>query len=113
MMLRRSDRVRVIELALIACVWSGAGVAATPPATAASAPAPYSEGRLWRIAKPGIPDSFVFGTIHVADPRVASIPEPVAQAMTRVRLLAMEMAPAELADSRIGDLELLDDGGRL
>jgi uncharacterized protein YbaP (TraB family) len=70
-------------------------------------------GRLWRIVKPGVPDSFVFGTIHVADPRVASIPEPVVKAMTKVRLLAMEMAPAEAAASHYGDLELLDNGGRL
>ena len=84
-----------------------------PPIATAAAPAPYSEGRLWRIAKTGIPDSFVFGTIHVADPRVATIPDAVAQVWPRVKLLAMEIAPAEIADVRLGDLELLDDGGRL
>ena len=90
-----------------------ASLATYPPAAIAAAPAPYSEGRLWRIAKPGVPDSFVFGTIHVADPRVAAVPEAVARVLPRVKLLAMEIAPAEVADDRLGDLELLDDGGRL
>ena len=31
------------------------------------------DGRLWRIARPGVADSFVLGTIHVADPRVAGV----------------------------------------
>jgi uncharacterized protein YbaP (TraB family) len=92
---------------------SAIALATCPPSAAPASPADYSKGRLWRIAKPGVPDSFVFGTIHVADPRVTSLPEPVVKAMAGVRLLAMEMAPAEAAASHYGDLELLDDGGRL
>lgn len=36
-------------------------------------------GLLWRIEKPGIPASFLFGTMHMADPRVTSL-SPAAQA---------------------------------
>jgi uncharacterized protein YbaP (TraB family) len=102
-----------MTLGRTACILGAIALATCAPAVAAAAPADYSKGRMWRIGKPGVPDSFVFGTIHVADPRVASIPEPVAKAMAGVRLLAMEMAPAEAAASQYGDLELLDDGGRL
>ena len=106
MMSRRAALVLATVLAL------APSVICQPPAGAAT-PAPYSEGRLWRIAKSGVPDSFVLGTIHVEDPRVATIPDSVAQILPRVKLLAMEIAPAEVADDRLGDLELLDAGGRL
>lgn len=69
-------------------------------------------GRLWRIAKSGIPDSFVLGTIHVADPRVATISKPVASALARSRYLAVELVP-EAADPRTAELEELEDGKRL
>ena len=46
--------------------------AALSPAPAdAHVPPPFTAGLLWRVAKAGGPESFVFGTIHVADPRVA------------------------------------------
>src|SRR4030095_8856162 len=103
MPLARASCTLLAALALVACA----------PEGIAASPADYSKGRLWRIAKPGVPDSFVFGTIHVADARAASIPEPVAKAMAKGRLLAMEIAPAEAAANMYGDLELLDDGARL
>lgn len=53
-------------------------------------------GRLWRIAKTGIPDSYVFGTIHLADPAVMNVAPPVRQALARSRTLATEL-PFEVA----------------
>ena len=45
--------------------------AALSPAPAdAQVPPPFTAGLLWRVAKAGGPESFVFGTIHVADPDV-------------------------------------------
>lgn len=78
----------------------------------AAADVPPDSGRLWRIAKAGIPDSFVLGTIHVADPRVAIIAKPVANALARSRYLAVELVP-EAVDLRTADLEELEDGKRL
>lgn len=67
-------------------------VAACP---SAAAPAD-GHGRLWRIAKPGLPDSYVLGTIHLHDPAVARIAEPVRRALQRSRVLATEL-PFEVA----------------
>ncbi len=73
----------------------------------------FTEGRLWRIAKRGIEDSFAFGTIHVADRRVSEIPPPVAGVFAGTRTLAFELAPVEVVDAQVYELEELPDGRRL
>ena len=40
---------------------------------------PNGEGRLWKIEKEGLEPSFLFGTMHMTDPRVVALP-PAAQA---------------------------------
>src|SRR5690242_6461057 len=67
---------------------------------------------LWRISRAGIPPSHVFGTIHVADARVATLPVPVRDALSRSRTLAVEIVP-EAVDAGAAEFELLDDGARL
>ncbi len=95
------------------CWASGAAAALALVAGAAFAhtPPPFVEGLLWRIAKSGVPDSYAFGTIHVADPRVG-ITKPVAEALARSRTLALELGDG-MADERVFDLEQLSDGRRL
>ena len=78
----------------------------------AAAKGPFDSGRLWRISKTGIADSFVLGTIHVADPRVAVIAKPIASALAQSRILAVELVP-EAGDARTFELEELEDGKRL
>ena len=74
-------------------------------------PSPFVEGLLWRISKSGIPDSYAFGTIHVADPRVG-IARPVADALNRSRTLALELVDGAV-DGRVFEFEQLPDGRRL
>jgi uncharacterized protein YbaP (TraB family) len=73
----------------------------------------FSEGRLWKISKPGVPDSFVFGTIHIADPRVSAIPAPVGEALARSRVLATELPQAVAGEAELLELEAFDDGRSL
>jgi uncharacterized protein YbaP (TraB family) len=82
-------------------------------ASAASAAAPFAEGRLWRIARAGVPDSYVLGTIHIADARVSRIVPPIADALGRSRTLAVEVAPWALSGDASVDLEQLERGQRL
>ena len=86
-----------------ALLTTGSAVAADPP---------KDIGHLWQITRTGIPDSYVFGTIHVADPRVAALPAPVRGALAKSRTLAVEMVP-EWADSGVAELELLGPGESL
>jgi uncharacterized protein len=73
---------------------------------------PADTGHLWKISRAGTPDSFVFGTIHLADPRVAGLPPPVRESMAKTATLAIEMVP-ERMDARSAELELLDGGDLL
>lgn len=58
---------------------------------AVKAPARFSRGLLWRVSRPGVAASHVFGTIHIADPRVLLIPDPVMRALAQARSYAMEI----------------------
>ena len=50
----------------------------------------FSKGVLWRISKDGIAPSYVYGTLHVADPRLAELPAPVRKAFGGARSLVVE-----------------------
>ncbi|GAB7129515.1 TraB/GumN family protein [Silvimonas sp. JCM 19000] len=83
-------------------------------AHAASAAAAEATPRavLWKIEKTGVPASYLFGTIHVGDPRVTALSEPVSTAFanaehvyTEVRMdfsMMMELAKSVIRPE--GDL---------
>lgn len=50
----------------------------------------FAKGILWRVSKAGIAPSYVYGTMHVADPRLADLPEPVRKAFDGARSLVVE-----------------------
>src|SRR5437660_905978 len=79
---------------------------------AATSPQSPDNGRLFRIAKRGTPDSYVLGTLHVADPRVATLSKPVIDALAATRVLAVEIVP-EARDEQTLELEQLERGERL
>jgi uncharacterized protein YbaP (TraB family) len=53
----------------------------------------FARGLLWRIQKQGIAPSHVYGTIHVADPRVAELPAVVRQRFATAKSLMLEFVP--------------------
>jgi uncharacterized protein YbaP (TraB family) len=59
------------------------------------APAPaaerYERGLLWRIEGKSAPANHVFGTIHLADPRVTALPAVVVNEINRARSLTLEL----------------------
>ena len=61
-------------------------LAALVPRATAGGSAPFAEGHLWRISKAGVADSYVLGTIHLADPRIAGIPPPALDAVSYTHL---------------------------
>jgi len=50
----------------------------------------YEHGLLWRVEGAGSPASHVFGTVHLADPRVTSLPPAVARELEQARSLTLE-----------------------
>jgi hypothetical protein len=50
----------------------------------------YEHGLLWRVEGANAPASHVFGTVHLADPRVTSLPPAVARALDQARSFTLE-----------------------
>lgn len=47
-------------------------------------------GTLWRVSRPGVPDSFLFGTMHVTDPRVTALAPAARKAFDGAGMLVIE-----------------------
>ncbi len=52
---------------------------------------PYGEGLLWRIETKGVAPSFVYGTMHLSDPRLLTLPPKVKTAFESSSVLALEI----------------------
>jgi uncharacterized protein len=53
----------------------------------------FARGLLWRIAREGVAPSHVYGTIHVADARVADLPPVVRKHFDAAKSLMLEFVP--------------------
>ncbi len=79
----------------------------------ANIPSRYTDALLWKITRPDLPPSYIFGTIHVSDPRVLSIPEPVIAAIRQSSSFAMEAIPEAGELLALQQLMFYSDGSRL
>ncbi len=79
----------------------------------AKAQAPFSRGLLWRVSRPGVAASHIFGTIHIADPRVLLVPDPVKQALAQAKSYAMEIQFNPAVEARFFEAAQFEDGRRL
>lgn len=59
-------------------------------ATSLGAGERFAKGVLWRVSKPGVAPSYVYGTMHVADTRLAELPVPVRKAFAAADTLVVE-----------------------
>jgi uncharacterized protein YbaP (TraB family) len=75
-----------------------AGLGASLPAWGGSER--FDRGLLWRVAKKGARPSHVFGTIHLADARLAGLPAPVRRAFDGARSLMLEFVADGYARER-------------
>jgi hypothetical protein len=83
------------------------------PFAATAGGMPFGQGLLWRIERDGTPASHVFGTMHLSDPRVTALPEPVASALRAARRLALELVPTHDTPVQIARAMMLSDGHTL
>jgi uncharacterized protein len=80
---------------------------------------PNSRGLLWRVGKEGIDPSYLFGTMHSADPRIARLQEAALAAFDQSDTVVVEstdaLDQAALASAMAGmrDLVLLPEGSSL
>ncbi len=59
---------------------------------AAAAKVENAEAMLWRVSRPGTKPSYLFGTIHLSDPRVTALPPSVEAALGSAKRVALEVA---------------------
>lgn len=51
----------------------------------------HTTGLLWKVERSGHAPSYVFGTIHISDPRVTNLPPPAQKAFDTARSFTMEL----------------------
>lgn len=86
--------------------------------TAAAKASMNADAIFWKVSKPGRAPSYVFGTVHVTDPRVTTLSATVSNALTSASTLALEVAdlsPTALASALLSaaDVALYTDGTSL
>jgi uncharacterized protein YbaP (TraB family) len=69
----------------------------------------FDHGLLWRIEKQGIAPSHVFGTIHVADARLAELPGVVRQRFDAAKSLMLEFVPDAYSRERFLEASMFLD----
>lgn len=73
----------------------------------------FTHGLLWRVEKEGAAPSYVFGTLHSADPEIATPSATLQRILDSVDSLTIELVIDEHAKQVLGRSMLLPDGRRL
>ena len=103
--------------AVICCVL--ASTAAHPQQSAPRAGEAYTQGLLWRVERAGAPPSHVFGTVHVADPRVTALAPEVRKSFDGASVVTLADARGKVRLRMVVDsagpakIEFLNDSGRV
>jgi uncharacterized protein YbaP (TraB family) len=74
---------------------------------------PYSKGLLWSVEAADAAPSYIFGTIHSADPRVTNLAPEVAQALAAAESITLELVDIQVATEAIKRAGRLADGRSL
>lgn len=96
---------------------AGAGGDAPLQAWAADSPSPqqiesqnFQRGLLWKVEKPGNAASYVFGTIHLGDERVTTLPAIVQDTLRHARSFTMEIVTDDVGGQVFVEAMLLERG---
>src|SRR5690606_33901337 len=72
---------------------------------------PDGHGRLWRVEKDGVSPSFLFGTMHLSDPRVTVLPPAAEAAFAGAGSVVIEttdvLDPAKMTEAMLTHPELM------
>lgn len=73
----------------------------------------YANALLWEISKEGQEPSYIFGTIHVADPEVTTLPEPISAKLQDAGVFVMEALPEPEEAMKLSQMMFYNDGTTL
>lgn len=77
---------------------------------AAAREQPHAQGRLWMVEAPGVAPSYLVGTMHSADPAIATPWPALARVMDAVDSVTVEMVLDDAAMAVMGQAMVLNDG---
>lgn len=83
------------------------------PSLEAGQPLAYADAVLWRVDKEERQPSYLFGTIHVADPKISTLSQPVADALDSAQVFVMEALPDLEESIKFSQMMYFDDGKKL
>ncbi|MCD7108330.1 TraB/GumN family protein [Rhizobium sp. DKSPLA3] len=87
--------------------WQKAAPDRVARVTAEAALVPNGTGTFWKIEKPGVPASYLLGTMHVTDPRVLAMPQGAPDAFAGAATVIVESD--EILDERRAQAALFSD----
>ena len=106
--------------ALCLYVWGASSQAADPTcaplqrgASVDQTTVEHGHGLLWRISGAQVGDSFVLGTMHVAEPRVMKVVDAIQTQFAASHVFAMEVVLDGSAMAQLGGAMVFSDGRRL
>lgn len=73
----------------------------------------FGKGLLWKISLRGLADSYLFGTIHVADEKILQVPALVTDALEGSQVFVMEALPDPEQVLLLSGMMFFQDGNRL
>ena len=101
-----------VKIFLWGCMLVLANLAAPvlSPVHAQAAGAAFDQGVLWRVEKAGAAPSHLFGTVHLADQRVTTLPDAVRRSFDAANSFAMEVAPSPASIATLATRMVYLDG---
>lgn len=82
-------------------------------APAAAQDLPYSQGRLWRVEAPNVAPSWLLGTMHSADPAIATPWPALGEVIDTVDSITVELVLDDDANAAMGRAMMLPGGQSL
>jgi uncharacterized protein YbaP (TraB family) len=73
----------------------------------------FLRGLLWKLEAPGVTPSYLFGTIHLSDPRITILPCPVKEVFDRSASYTMEVIANGAGLSSMAEAMFFSDGKTL
>lgn len=73
----------------------------------------YGQGLLWKLEREGEAASYLFGTMHIADPRILDLPAPVRAAFDGSDLAVFEVIIDPQAQAEVAQRMILTNGRTL
>ncbi|MBI4006119.1 MAG: TraB/GumN family protein, partial [Gammaproteobacteria bacterium] len=73
----------------------------------------YGDALLWKISRDGHEPSYIFGTIHVSDPEIVELPEPVSSKLNASDVFVMEALPDPEESLELSHMMFFSDGRTL